>query len=160
MKSEGNVAESFEFTREVVINAEPETIFPYLTEESKMKEWFGEIVEADAQPGGVFHIGTFDGMHCRGEYVEIKPYEKVVFTWGGVADLNPGESTVEITLKFENSVTKLTLRHFNIPHQKGADSFGEGWKTRAFPLLKDISEGKKLKSFCFESGSECGVDKN
>ena len=36
-------------------------------------------------------------MHCRGKYVEVKPYEKVVFTWGGVADLKPGESTVEIT---------------------------------------------------------------
>jgi uncharacterized protein YndB with AHSA1/START domain len=156
MKSEDNVAESFEFTREVIINAKPEIIFPYLTEETKMKEWFGEIVEADAQPGGTFHIGTLDGMHCRGKYVEVKPYEKVVFTWGGVADLKPGESTVEITLKVENEATRLTLRHYNIPHQKGADSFGEGWKTHAFPLLKAISEGKKVDGLCFESGSECG----
>ena len=145
----------FEFTREVVINASPETIFPYLTEELKMKEWFGEIVEADAQPSGIFHIGTLDGMHCRGEYIEIKPFEKVVFTWGGVADIKPGESTVEITLNPEGKLTRLILRHYNIPNQKGFDSFGEGWREHALPLLKSISEGKKVDKRCFHSDSEC-----
>ena len=158
MKKVENVAESFEFVREVIINARPEKVFPYLTEQSKMKEWFGEIVEADAQPGGVFHIGTLDGMHCRGEYVEINPYEMVVFTWGGLVDLKPGESTVEITLNPEGDATRLILRHYNIPNKKDADSFGEGWREHAFPLLKAVSEGQKVDKFCFHSDSDCNTD--
>ena len=90
MRASENMTESHEITREVMIEAQPQTIFPYLTDEAKMKEWFGEIVEADARPGGTFHVGTLDGMHCRGEYVEISPHDKVVFTWGGLHGMEPG----------------------------------------------------------------------
>ena len=61
MNAGENTTESFEITREVVIEAKPATIFPYLTDEAKMKEWFGEIVEADAQPGGIFLLRRFYG---------------------------------------------------------------------------------------------------
>ncbi len=156
MNAGENTTETHEIIREVVIKAKPATIFPYLTEEAKMKEWFGEIVEADARPGGIFHVGTEDGMHCRGEYVEILPFEKVVFTWGGLHDMEPGESTVEVTLKEEGDMTRLTLRHYNVRQREAADSFAEGWETKAFPLLKAVSEGQHPESRCFQSGSECG----
>ena len=38
---------SYELTREIFIKAQPGTIFSFLTVESKMKEWFGEIIESD-----------------------------------------------------------------------------------------------------------------
>jgi uncharacterized protein YndB with AHSA1/START domain len=157
MNAGENTTESFEIIREIVIQAKPETIFPYLTDESKMKEWFGEIVEADARPGGIFHVGTNDGMHCRGEYVEISPFEKVVFTWGGLHDMEPGESTVEVTLKEEGSATCLTLRHYNVRQREAADGFADGWETKAFPLLKAVSEGQNPDARCFQSGSGCNT---
>ena len=43
------MTETYELTRKIYIQAQPETIFSYLTIEAKMKEWFGEVVEADAQ---------------------------------------------------------------------------------------------------------------
>ncbi len=158
MNAGENTTETFEIIREVVIQAKPATIFPYLTDEAKMKDWFGEIVEADARPGGIFHVGTNDGMHCRGEYVEVSPFEKVVFTWGGLHDMEPGESTVEVTLKEEGSATRLTLRHYNVRQREAADGFAEGWETKAFPLLKAISEGQKPKARCFQSGSGCNSE--
>ena len=155
MSTEENMTQSYEVVREIVIQAKPETIFPYLTNEAKMKEWFGEIVEADARPGGIFHVGTNDGLHCRGEYVEILPNEKVVFTWGGLHEMEPGESTVEVTLHSEGSATRLTLRHYNLHQREAADGFAEGWETKAFPLLKAVSEGQNPEGRCFHSGSEC-----
>ncbi len=149
------MSETYELTREIVIEARPETVFSYLTEESKMKEWYGEVVVADARPGGVFHVGTHDGLHCRGEYVEVVPHEKVVFTWGGMHELEPGATTVEIKLKPEGQGTRLTLRHYNITQKPAADGFGQGWEEHALPLLKAASEGKKVDGFCFQSGSEC-----
>ncbi|MFQ5443661.1 MAG: SRPBCC domain-containing protein [Nitrospinales bacterium] len=149
------MSETFEITCEVVIQAKPETVFPYLTEEAKMKEWFGEVVEAEARPGGIFHVGSLDGLDCRGEYVEIIPNEKVIFTWGGLHSLKPGETTVEITLKAEGNATRLTLRHYNNPSKSDADGFAEGWAAHAFPLLKAVCEGRKPDGLCFRSGADC-----
>ena len=95
------MTDAHEVHREIFIKASPQTVFPFLTEAEKMKEWFAEIVETDPRPGGVFHVGSHKGMHCRGEYVEVVPHEKVVFTWGGVEGIEPGSSTVEIILSPE-----------------------------------------------------------
>jgi uncharacterized protein YndB with AHSA1/START domain len=152
------MSENYELTREIIIDASPDTVFSFLTEQEKMKEWFAEIVEADPKPGGVFHISTFDGIHCRGEFVDIVPNEKVVFTWGGVENLAPGESTVEISLKLKGQSTHLTLRHYNIRLKPSADSFGQGWKEHALPLLKDVAEGRKPDGVCFESGNDCDTN--
>lgn len=120
------MSETYELTREITIAASPEIVFGFLTEESKMKEWFGEVVEADSRPGGVFHVGERDpnGNHCRGEFIEIVPNEKVVFTWGGIENIAPGDSTVEIILKSQGKATHLTLRHYNIRLKPSADSLG------------------------------------
>lgn len=151
------MSETYELTREIVIGASPETVFSFLTEEAKMKQWFGQVVEADLHPGGVFHVGENnpDGHHCRGKFVEIVPNKKVVFTFGGIENIEPGESTVEIKLKPQGEATHLTLRHYNIRLKPSADSFGQGWSEHALPLLKDAAEGKTPDGQCFESDNEC-----
>ncbi len=151
------MSETYELTREITIEASPETVFGFLTEEAKMKQWFGEVVEAYPKPGGMFHVGEKNpnGNHCRGEFVEIIPHEKVVFTWGGIEDLELGDSTVEILLKAQGKSTHLTLRHYNVRLKPSADSFSQGWKEHALPLLKDIAEGRKPDGLCFESSNEC-----
>ena len=75
------MTETYELTREIYIQAQPETVFSYLTVESKMKEWFGEIVEADAKPGGVFRVAkTDETADCRGHYVEVVPLKRLFLT--------------------------------------------------------------------------------
>ena len=153
------MTDSYELIREITIQAKPEIVFSYLTEQGKMKEWFGEVVEADAKPGGIFRVAKKDETaDCRGQYIEVVPYEKVVFNWGGIEGLEPGESTVEIILKPKgNDGTQLTLRHYNVRLKSAADSFGQGWKEHALPLLKTVSEGGTPDGLCFESGHECGT---
>jgi uncharacterized protein YndB with AHSA1/START domain len=153
------MTDSYELTREIYIKAQPETVFSYLTVESKMKEWYGEIVEADPKPGGIFRVAKNDGTaDCRGQYLEVIPYKKVVYNWGGIEGIEPGESIVEIFLEPKGSEgTQLKLRHYNVRLKSAADSFGRGWKEYALPLLKTISEGGILDGLCFESGRECGA---
>ena len=148
---------SVEFTREVFIEASPETVYPYLVERDKVAQWFGEIVEIDHRPGGVFKIGADENLMMTGEFVETVLNEKVVFTWGGVVGLEPGESTVEIRLEAKEGGTQLILRHYNIPVQKAADSFMEGWAQHAFPLLKLVAEGGTTEERCFRSGHDCNA---
>ncbi len=149
----------YELTREIFIQASPETVFAYLTIESKMKEWYGEIVESEPKPGGIFRVAKKDGTaDCRGHYVEVVPHKKVVFNWGGIEGLEPDESTVEIILKPEGKDgTQLTLRHYNVRLKTAADSFAEGWKEHALPLLKTVAEGGIPDGLCFESGHGCGT---
>ena len=116
---------TIEITREIYIDASPQIVYSYLTEQDKVAQWFGVITEIDGRPGGIFKVGANDEMMVIGEFIETIPNEKVVFTWGGIDGLAPSESTVEITLHEEDSGTQLSLRHYNIPTQKAADGFGQ-----------------------------------
>ena len=64
----------------------------------------------------------------RGEFVEVLPYRRVVFTmgWEGSTALPPGSSTVEFNLSPDGSGTILDLKHHGLPVlERRAHS--EGW---------------------------------
>jgi uncharacterized protein YndB with AHSA1/START domain len=73
-----------EVRQEIYIEASPETVFALLTDATEMKKWQAEIVDADPVAGGVFRLAESGGMQIEGHYVEVVPYSKVVFTWGGI----------------------------------------------------------------------------
>ncbi len=66
---------------------------------------------------------------ARGEYVEVVPHRRIVFTWGWEGDgspLPPGASTVEISLTPDGEGTIVRLRHLGLsPEQRHAHA--EGW---------------------------------
>ena len=90
-----------DLVREVLIDATPETIFPLLTTAEGHLQWEGTEAEIDARPGGVYRV-LVAGEHVGlGEYVEVVPNERVVFTFGWDMPGNPirpGSTQVEITL--------------------------------------------------------------
>jgi uncharacterized protein YndB with AHSA1/START domain len=119
-----------ELVREILIDASPETIFPFLTETEKWLQWEGTEGELDARPGGVFRVtvaGRFPGV---GEFVEVVPNERVVFTFGWDAPdhpVPPGSSRVEITLHPEDSKTLLRLVHSGLPEGDQVPQHIHGW---------------------------------
>src|SRR3990172_8104984 len=86
--------------REVRIAAKPETIFGFFTDPGKMTRWKGKTATLDPKPGGTYRVQINSKVIASGEYVEIDPPRRVVFTWGweGGHPVAPGSSTVEITL--------------------------------------------------------------
>ena len=149
------MSKNIEFTCEEFIEASPETVFSYLTQQEKAAQWFGEIVEMEGKPGGRCYVSASSDMHTSGEFVEVVPHEKVVFTWGGMQGIPEGATTVEIILKAEDNGTRLSLRHYNIPTQEAADGFGHGWPNHALPLLKLVAEGGTTEERCFRAASDC-----
>ena len=114
-----------ELVREIVIDATPETIFPFLTEREQYLRWEGTEAEIDARPGGVIRVLVAGSFAGSGEFVEVVPNEKVVFTFGWEMEGNsvpPGSSTVEITLQPEGSSGKTLLRlvHRGLPDEGDA----------------------------------------
>ena len=119
-----------ELVREIMIDATPETIWPFLTEPGKHVEWQGTVAELDPRPGGVYRVLVAGQFQSAGEYVEVVEREKVVFTFGWEQEGNPirpGSTTVEITLHPEGDKTLVRLVHRGLPDEAVADH-EHGWE--------------------------------
>jgi uncharacterized protein YndB with AHSA1/START domain len=118
-----------ELVREIMIAASPETIWPFLTDSARHAEWCGTIAEIDARPGGVHRV-LIQGQHPGvGEYLEVVPLEKVVFTFGWDEPghpIPPGSTTIEISLHPEGDKTRVRLTHRGLPEDAVADHT-KGW---------------------------------
>ena len=115
--------------REVRIEAPPETVFSFFTDPQQMTKWQGQSATLDPRPGGIYRV-DMNGEHvARGEYVEVVPHSRIVFTWGWEGDgspLPPGASTVEISFTPDGDGTIVRLRHLGLsPEQRQAHA--EGW---------------------------------
>jgi len=107
-----------ELVRETLIDARPETVFELLTVPSRHTEWQGTECELDPRPGGVYRV-LVGGEHAAvGEFVEVVPNERVVFTFGWDQPghpIPPGSTTVEYTLVAEGDKTRVRLVHRGLP---------------------------------------------
>ena len=54
----------------------------YWTDPERMCEWWGAAAELDPRPGGICRVDSRSGGIMRGEFVELVPYERLVFTFG------------------------------------------------------------------------------
>jgi uncharacterized protein YndB with AHSA1/START domain len=118
-----------ELVREIVIDASPATIFEYLTLPSKHTEWMGTKAELDARPGGTYRVLVGDKSQSAGEFVEVVPDEKVVFTFGWDQPDHPipaGSTQVEISLLPEGDKTRVRLVHSGLPEDAVSDHT-KGW---------------------------------
>ncbi|MFI5041186.1 MAG: SRPBCC domain-containing protein [Acidimicrobiales bacterium] len=115
--------------REIRIEASPETVFAFFTDPARMVAWKGIDAKLDPVPGGTYRVDMNGRDVARGEYVEVDPPNRVVFTWGWEADGNPvppGSSTVEVTFRPDGAATIVRLVHRDLPI--GAEApHAEGW---------------------------------
>jgi uncharacterized protein YndB with AHSA1/START domain len=121
--------ESDEIVREIRIAASPEEVFSYFTDAEKLVVWKAASAESDARPGGHFRMDvTGRGDVARGEYVEIAPPHRVVFTWGWEGDDQPPPtpSVVEVTISADGEGALLRLVHRGVPEKIRGGS-AEGW---------------------------------
>jgi uncharacterized protein YndB with AHSA1/START domain len=118
--------------REVRIAARPETVFPFFTEPELMVRWMGTKAEVDPRPGGIYRVDVDGGAHvARGEFVEVTPHERVVFSWGWESEdspVRPGASTVSVTLTPDGDHTIVRLVHSDLPSKESADAHAVGWE--------------------------------
>jgi uncharacterized protein YndB with AHSA1/START domain len=123
------MSSSIDIIREVRIDASPDEVFPFFTDPAKMIVWKAVEATLDPHPGGIFRINVTGRDVARGEYVEIDPPRRLVFTFGWEAEGSPeppGSTTVEITLVPDGEGTLLRLVHSGVPEQFRHGS-AEGW---------------------------------
>ena len=118
-----------DLVREILIDATPETIWPYLVEPDRHIEWLGTVADIDPRPGGQYRVLVYGQHQSIGEYLEVVEHERVLFTFGwdqAGNPITPGSTTVEISLHPEGTKTRVRLAHRGLPADAVADHTG-GW---------------------------------
>ncbi len=129
--------------RSIRIAARPETVFSFFTDPKKMTLWKGVSATLDPRPGGIYRVDINGRDIARGEYVEVVPFSRVVFTWGWEGEgsmVPPGSTTVEVTLAPDGDGTLVTLKHFGLSEEHRA-VHDQGWSL-FLPRLGAAVEGR------------------
>ena len=90
-----------ELVREIMIDATPDTIWPFLTDPERHVEWLGTVAEIDPRPGGAYRVLVGGQHQSVGEYLEVVPMQRVAFSFGWEQEghpIPPGSTTIEISL--------------------------------------------------------------
>ncbi len=131
----------------ILIQARRETVFPYFTDADKLSRWKGVRATLDARPGGIYRVEIDANNIVRGTYLEVTPYERIVFTWGWEGEnspLPPGASVVEVTFSEEGGGTRVRLRHKGLPPPLRA-VHADGWE-HFLPRLAAEAEGRSQET--------------
>jgi len=123
------VGEADPVVKEVLIDASPEEIFPYLVRADLYVLWMGLTAELDPRAGGIYRVDTNGRNVIRGEYLEVVQPRRVVFTFGFEEPghpVPPGSTTVEIELVPQGPRTLLRLVHRRSPPER-SERHREGW---------------------------------
>ena len=117
------------YERTLSIAAKPETVWEFFVDPDKLTRWKGMNADLDPRPGGSYHCEVIPGHTARGEYVELDPPHRIVFTWGwdGEENVPPGSSTIEVELTPEGDGTNLRFVHRDLPNAEAVASHGHGW---------------------------------
>ena len=131
-----------------VFDAPRELVFKAWTDVNRFKQWFGaaacegsslQSAKVDARVGGKYRIQVrrADGEFFTtvGVYREVKPPERLVFTWqfekDGSGDeygeVEPPEMLVTLEFKSRGQQTELTLTHGKFASVESRDRHEAGW---------------------------------
>jgi uncharacterized protein YndB with AHSA1/START domain len=113
-------------------------VFRAWTDRAELARWFAPsaeystvVPELDFRVGGRYRVEMHhkDGSVHRvsGTYQEIRPPEKVVFTWRWDRDSGPEDSLVTIEFQDLGNSTEVTLTHERLPSLEERDKHAHGW---------------------------------
>ena len=117
--------------REVAIDARPDAVWDFLVDSELARRWMGVTASLDARPGGEYLVEVTPGKVAAGEFVEVDPPRRLVWTWGwesGVeGGIAAGSTTIEVELVPENEGTLLRFAHSGFPDAETAAAHARGW---------------------------------
>jgi len=127
----------------VYIAAKPETVFPYFTDPARYAQWMGERARLEPVPGGSYRVSMGNGVEASGEFVEVDPPHRVVFTWGWTHDhsVAPGTTRVVVTFEEQDGGTRVVLRHYGLPDHGQREHHRKGWEIYLGRLCLRVSGG-------------------
>lgn len=116
----------------VHIDAKPEKIWPFWVDPDLLRRWLGQVRAVDARSGGQFQVEVREKHVMSGEFLELVPNERLVFSFGWEGNepgtpLAPGSTRVEVTFEPDGDGTRVVLRHSDMPATHASDHKA-GWQ--------------------------------
>lgn len=125
----GERAETVQISR--TLPAPPRRVWQALTDPEQLAAWFWPLdhdtaVDTDVRVGGRYRIAAAARPEraVRGEYLEVVPAERLVFTWQWDGD--DARSVVRVDLLGSERGSGLVLTHEGLPPQEVA-AHRQGW---------------------------------
>jgi uncharacterized protein YndB with AHSA1/START domain len=134
------------------INAPPARVYAAWTDPAQLKQWWGpegvrtRNFAADTQAGGKYRWDLInqggEEMSVFGEYLELVPGKKIVFTWKWDDDdvWENRNSIVTVELSDREGGTELLLKHEQLPSEESRDRHNDGWNSVLDRLEKFFSK--------------------
>lgn len=127
-----------------VLPATAEEVFAAWTDRELMGRWLSPAghaeVEVDLRVGGRFRVtmvGEGQRIEHTGEYLEIVPPRRLVFTWRSPYT-GPEPTVVTIALRSVGDRTELRLTHDRLPEDQLGPHSG-GWGRMVDRLAEEVS---------------------
>jgi len=134
------MCDSFDLTQEIDIDASPELVFRFFTDAELLARWLCVRAELDPTPGGAFTMNVTGTHITRGEFRELEPGRRLVFTWLFDHVRPPLPTTVEVTLTPLGSGTRVRLHHYGLAAPDLRDRHADGWE-HYLPRLAAAASG-------------------
>jgi len=104
------------------------------TESEQLARWWwhwlpGTTIAADARAGGSYRFENPEaGFGVAGEYLELEPFERLVFTWRWIDDGVEASIADTVTVRFadDGGGTIVTVEH--VTDAAGAADYELGWR--------------------------------
>lgn len=133
-------------TKEMHIDATPETVYAFFTEPELVTRWLAREVTMDPTPGGIFRQvhRNKDGVDnvMDGEFLALEPPSRVVFAWAFEGmPVGDEKSSVEVTLVPDGDGTLLRLVHHDVPESLREDH-AKGWERLLALLAAQAPRGR------------------
>ena len=130
-----------------LFDATPERLFDAWTESAQVAQWLfrapgykTEHLRFDGYAGGRFHVRNTspagDVYNRGGEFREVRPFEKIAFTWGGTKTLasgaiaqNTADAETLVTVEFvpQGQQTEVVITHYGLATEPLRDDHARGW---------------------------------
>lgn len=131
-----------------------EKVFEAWVNPALMARWFcrcakhppTRIIQADVRPGGQYRLEVVGDKLYRGSgtYKEVRPPEKLVFTWNWQHDdFADTLVTVEFRSLGGSGFTEVTLTHELLPTEKARAEHRQGWND-CFDMLERTLRGEEF----------------
>ncbi|MDO9395078.1 MAG: SRPBCC domain-containing protein [Herbiconiux sp.] len=146
-----DTTKGFTLTRE--LDATPEAIWSAWTEPDEMADWWHPVgmhtprdtVAVDLRVGGKYrytmvHDISEEAYPTGGEYREVQPVERLVFTWG-FPDGDPDDTPlVTVTIASLGELSRLTFQLQGVDGMSGDDSYFDGWESALDELVRHLGQ--------------------
>lgn len=120
----------FSIAREIVIRAPRSLVFGFFTDSERFAAWWGQGSTIDGRLGGALKIVYPGGTTASGEVLEIRPPERIVFSYGYDGEgkmIAAGGSRVTVKLAEHPLGTKLSFLH-EVADATTRDHHVQGWR--------------------------------